>query len=154
MLIGALLVVTWLVLLVRYPARALPVSFAALLGLALLAAWVLWQEHRDEQRLARLELHLDYSPERCPAHRPLQVRLTNTSDQPLLSLRWRIAAYRPDDNLNVVQTLGELPRYHGPGQLQPGARWEDCLPLPPLRPGYRASSLRFQAERLQGQFAR
>ncbi|MGV8520666.1 multidrug transporter, partial [Pseudomonas aeruginosa] len=38
MLIGALLVLTWVILLVRYPAKALPVSLAALAGLGLVAA--------------------------------------------------------------------------------------------------------------------
>ena len=38
----------------------------------------------------------------------------------------------------------------GPGDLQPGAEWQTCLPLPPLRSGYRASTLAFRAERLQG----
>ena len=35
MLIGALLILTWLVLLIRYPLRAVPISLGAVLGLAL-----------------------------------------------------------------------------------------------------------------------
>lgn len=35
MLIGALLILTWLVLLLRYPAKALPISLAAV-------AWAWW----------------------------------------------------------------------------------------------------------------
>jgi hypothetical protein len=153
MLIGVLLAITWLVLLVRYPARALPVSAVALLGLGLVAAWVLWQEHRGEQRLAHLELRLEYAPGHCPSHRPLHLVLTNGSDRPLQSLRWQIAAYRPDSDLNLAQNRGETPRYHAADHLQPGASWEDCLPVPPLRPGYRPESLDFQAQRLRGQFA-
>ena len=38
MFIGVLLIITWLVLLLRYPAKALPVSLAAVLGLAIVAA--------------------------------------------------------------------------------------------------------------------
>ena len=35
MLIGALLILTWLVLLLRYPAKALSISLSAVLGLGL-----------------------------------------------------------------------------------------------------------------------
>lgn len=37
MIIGALLILTWLVLLLRYPAKALPISLAAVGGLGLVA---------------------------------------------------------------------------------------------------------------------
>ena len=40
-----------------------------------------------------------------------------------------------------------------PGELLPGSQWQDCLPLPPLRNGYRAQTLEFRAERLQGTFS-
>lgn len=56
MLFGVLLVLTWLVLLIRYPQKALPVSLVALASIGLLAAWVLWREALDEKRLARLAL--------------------------------------------------------------------------------------------------
>lgn len=38
MLIGILLILTWLILLLRYPAKALPVSLAAAAGLGIVAA--------------------------------------------------------------------------------------------------------------------
>lgn len=154
MLIGVLLGVAWLILLIRYPARALPITAGALAGLGLVVAWVLWQDHRHEQRLARLELRIDHAPERCPAGGPLWVQLTNHSDRPLQSLRWQIAAYAPGDRLNVVQRSFSEPRYQGPGDLQPGEAWSACMPTPPLRPGYRASTLTFRAEGLEGDFAR
>lgn len=66
MLIGVLLVITWLILLLRYPARALPVSLAAFIGLGLVAAWVLWQENRETRQLERLEMRITYSPGQCP----------------------------------------------------------------------------------------
>ncbi len=153
MLIGALLVVTWFVLLIRYPLRALPISLGALVGLGLVAAWVLWQEHRENQLLARLEMRLSHSPSHCPPDRPLQVELRNLSEKPLQSLRWDIAAFTPGSQLDLVTSAFESPRYRGPGDLQPGQSWQSCLPPPPLRPGYRASSLEFRAERLQGTFA-
>ncbi|MGK7460362.1 hypothetical protein ACSRCL_22580, partial [Salmonella enterica] len=78
-----------------------------------------------------------YAPERCPVDRPLAVELKNGSDRPLLELRWRIAAYRPGDSVNLADTSFDSPRYRAPNALLGGDSWHDCLPLPPLRPGYR-----------------
>lgn len=153
MLIGVLLVITWLILLLRYPAKALPVSLAAFVGLGLVAAWVLWEDNRETRQLARLDLRVTHAPERCPADRPLLLNMTNGNDVPLIELRWRIAAYAPGDTINLADNQYTAPRYRGPGELQPGADWQDCLPLPPLRPGYRPQTLEFRAERLQGSFS-
>jgi hypothetical protein len=152
MLIGVFLLLTWLILLLRYPSRALPISMAALLGLGLVASWVIWQESRESQRLGHLQLRLEYAPERCPGNRPLALELTNGSDATLQELHWQVAAYRPGETVNLARQLYESPRYSGPGDLLPGATWQDCLPLPTLRSGYRASTLEFRAERLQGHF--
>lgn len=153
MFIGVLLVITWLILLVRYPAKALPVSLAAAFGLGLVAVWVVWLDNREARQLARLELRLDYAPQECPAGRPLRVRMNNGNDVPLVELRWRVAAYAPGDSVNLAENTYAAPRYRGPGELQAGANWSDCLPLPPLRQGYRAQTLEFRAEHLQGSFA-
>jgi hypothetical protein len=154
MLFGAILVLSWLILLIRYPSKALPISLAALIGLGLVASWVLWQESRETRHLAHLELRLVYDPQDCPVNRPLALTLKNGSTAALLELRWQIAAYRPGDSTNLAERLYESPRYSGPGELLPGATWQDCLPLPTLRSGYRASTLEFRAERLQGSFSR
>ncbi|AYN17882.1 multidrug transporter [Pseudomonas monteilii] len=153
MLIGAALILTWLVLLLRYPAKALPVSMAAVCGLGLVALMVFWQDSREALQLARLDLRLSYAPEHCPADRALQVRMKNGNDAPLTELRWRVAAYAPGDTVNLAENSYNAPRYRGPGELQPGAEWKDCLPLPPLRSGYRPQTLEFRAEHLQGNFA-
>jgi hypothetical protein len=153
MLFGALLILTWLILLLRYPSRALPVSLAAALGLGLVAMWVVWEDSRDTRRLERLELRLNYAPEQCPAGRPLLVLVNNGNDVPLTELRWRIAAYTPGDSINVADDNYTSPRYRGPGELLGGSQWQDCLPLPPLRAGYRPQTLEFRAEHLQGSFS-
>ena len=154
MLFGAILLLSWLILLIRYPSKALPISLAALIGLGLVASWVLWQESRETRHLAHLQFRLVYDPQNCPANRPLALTLKNGSSAALLELRWQIAAYRPGDSVNLAERLYESPRYSGPGELLPGATWQDCLPLPTLRSGYRASTLEFRAERLQGSFSR
>lgn len=154
MIFGAILVLSWFILLIRYPAKALPISLAALAGLGMVASWVLWQESRENRNLAHLELRLSYAPQSCPADRPLQLHLHNGSDAALQELRWQVSAYRPGDSVNLAQRLYEAPRYSGPGELLPGADWQSCLPLPTLRSGYRASTLEFRAEQLQGTFSR
>ena len=153
MIIGAFLILTWLVLLLRYPAKALPITLAAVCGLGLVALLVIWQDSREASQLARLELRLAYAPEHCPADRALQVHMKNGNQAPLTELRWRVAAYAPGDTVNLAENTYNAPRYRGPGELQPGAEWKDCLPLPPLRAGYRPQTLEFRAEHLQGSFA-
>lgn len=153
MLIGALLVLTWLILLIRYPARALPVSLAALVGLALLAGWVVFQQEREQQHLALLELDLRYDSQNCPASRPLALRLKNGSSVALHELSWKVTAYAPGVSANLVENRYADSHYRGPDVLLPDATWQSCLQVPALRPGYRASTLAFRAEDLRGHFA-
>ncbi|MCO8168138.1 multidrug transporter [Pseudomonas sp. 21LCFQ02] len=152
MLIGILLILTWLILLLRYPAKALPVSLVAAMALGIVAATVIWQDSRETRQLERLDLRLNLA-QSCPADRPLQVSITNTNKTPLRELRWRVAAYVPGDTVNLVDNTYNSARYRGPGELQAGASWQECLPLPALRSGYRAQSLEFRAEHLQGSFS-
>lgn len=152
MLIGTILILTWLILLLRYPAKALPLSLAAVLGLALIALWVLWEERGTERRFSRLDIQLTYAPQSCPADRPLSIRVRNGSDAVLRDLAWQVQAFRPGDTINLAQPSYEHPRYLGPSELQPGAQWQDCLVLPPIRQGYRARSLEFRATHLRGTF--
>ena len=58
MLFGVVLAITWLILLLRYPTRALPLSLAALAGLATLAGLLLWQDARHNARLESLTITL------------------------------------------------------------------------------------------------
>ncbi len=67
MFIGILLILTWLILLLRYPAKALPVSLAAAAGLGIVAAIVIWQDSRETRQLERLDIQLGYDPLGCPA---------------------------------------------------------------------------------------
>ena len=154
MLIGIFLVITWIVLLVRYPSKALPISGAALFSLALVALWVIWMDTREAHRLARLEMRIAYDPQGCPGDRPLRLNLNNGNNVPMLELQWQIAAYAPGQTANLAENLYSAPRYRGPGELQAGADWQDCLPLPPLRAGYRPQTLEFRTERLQGSFSK
>ncbi|MCQ4346113.1 multidrug transporter [Pseudomonas stutzeri] len=152
MLIGALLALTWLVLLVRYPTRAVPINLLALLALGLVALGVIWQEQREQGRLERLELGIGWDPA-CPADRPLRARLRNGADRPLAELNWRIGAYRSGDSIDLADSRYDSPHYRIPQRLLPGSAWSECLPLPLLRSGYRAGSLEYRAERLRGRFA-
>lgn len=102
MFIGVLLVITWLILLLRYPGKALPVSLAAFVGLGLVTAWVLWEENRETRQLARLDMRVTFAPDQCPADRQLLLKMRNGNDVPLTELRWRIAAYAPGDTINLA----------------------------------------------------
>lgn len=111
-----------------------------------------WQEKTTEQLLARLEISIDYAPERCEADVPLLVQVNNTSGRALDSLSWRIAAYRPGERINLVNQRYNSPAYSGDSPLAPGQHWEHCLPMPELRSGYRASTLEFRIENRKGRF--
>lgn len=152
--IGALLILTWVILLVRYPAKALPISLAALLGLGLVACWVVWQDHVEARLLQRQTLLLRHDTVNCPANRPLRATLHNDSNRTLVELHWRVAAYRQGTTVNLVQGAYDNPLYRIPLTVPPESGWQDCLPLPPLRPGYRATTLEFRAERLSGRFTK
>ncbi len=145
-------VLTWLTLLVRYPRRTLAVALPLLSIVLVLAVWVQWQEKTNEQQLARLEITVTHAPQLCHADTPLLVRIVNTSEQPLDSLSWRIAAYRPGERVNLVEERYNNPSYSGDSPLIPGQHWEHCLPLPQLRSGYRAESLEFRIENRKGRF--
>lgn len=153
MLLGAILLFAWLILVIRHPAKALPISLAAVLVIGLMAAWVLWEERLVNEQLARLDVRLAYQPDQCPADRPLKISVHNGSSTTLLDLAWIVQAYRPGDDLNLAESPYEAERSLGPPRLQAGTDWQDCLPLPPLRRGYRADTLEFRAERLHGRFA-
>lgn len=99
-------------------------------------------------------MQISYAPEQCPAATPLLVQLRNNTDKSLKDLQWRIAAYRPGENINLIETLFTESRYTSSSPLVAGAQWQTCLPLPSLRAGYRASTLEFRVERRQGKFVR
>jgi len=152
MLIGALLILLWFILLLRYPLRALPISLGAAAAFALVVGWAILQDRQQARLLERLKVTISYEPRQCPAARPLLARLANHSDRRVSQLSWRIAAYVPNSHLNVAQGSFEKPDYSLPADLQAGASWQSCLPLPTLRSGYRASTLSFGATDLEGEF--
>lgn len=153
MLYGALLILTWLVLVIRYPRKALPVSLVALGGLLLIAVLVFWQQEREERALAHVEIRLQHDLQQCPANRPLRVELHNGSGHALTGLSWTLQVRQSGQTANLVQGRGERQRHDGPGNLLADARWESCLALPALRPGYRPESLEYRAIELKGRLA-
>lgn len=151
MLIGTLLILSWLALLIRYPGRTIAINLTAVFALGLVALGLIWQEQHEQRRLERLELTLTLDAA-CPADRPLRAHLRNGSDAALHELRWQVGAYQRGDSINLADSRYDSPHYRAPHTLLPGSDWQECLPLPPLRAGYRAANLEFRAERLEGQF--
>lgn len=154
MLPPALIPLTWLVLLLRYPKRTLAIGVPLLLVLASIAAWLIIDERNNQRQLDRLDMQISYAPTQCTPDALLRVQLRNNTDQSLNDLQWRIAAYRPGENINLVETLFTEARYSSSSPLAPNAEWHTCLPLPSLRAGYRASTVEFRIERRQGHFVR
>ena len=96
MLPPALIPLTWLVLLLRYPKRTLAIGLPIVLTLASIAGWLILDQHSNQRRLDRLDMQITYAPTECTVDAPLRVQLRNSTDQSLINLKWRIAAYRPD----------------------------------------------------------
>lgn len=154
MLPPALIPLTWLALLLRYPKRTLLIGLPVLTVLASIAGWLILDERNNQRLLDRLDIQISYAPQQCTLDAPLRVQLRNNTDQSLSDLQWRIAAYRPGENINLVETLFTEARYSSASPLPPAAQWHTCLPLPSLRAGYRASTVEFRVERRQGHFVR
>lgn len=154
MLPPVLIPLTWLALLLRYPKRTLAIGLPLIAVLGSIAAWLILDQRNNQYLLDHLDMHISYAPEQCPAATPLLVQLRNNTDQSLKDLQWRIAAYRPGENINLIETLYTESRYSSSSPLVSGAQWQTCLPLPSLRAGYRASTLEFRVERRQGHFVR
>ena len=150
----ALIPLTWLVLLLRYPKRTLAIGVPVLLVLASIASWLILDQRSNQRQLDHLDMQISYAPTLCTPDAPLRVHLRNSTDQSLIDLQWRIAAYRPGENINLVETLFTEARYSSSSPLAPSAEWQTCLPLPSLRAGYRASTVEFRVERRQGNFVR
>ncbi len=154
MLPPALIPLTWLVLLLRYPKRTLAIGLPILLTLASIAGWLILDQRSNQRQLDRLDMQITYAPTECTADAPLRVQLRNSTAQSLINLKWRIAAYRPCEDINLVETLFTEARYSSISPLAPNAQWHTCLPLPSLRAGYRPSTVEFRIERRQGNFVR
>lgn len=154
MLPPVLIPLTWLALLLRYPKRTLAIGVPLLAILGSIAGWLILDQRNNQYLLDHLDMQISYAPTQCPADAPLLVQLRNNTDQSLKDLQWRIAAYRPGENINLIETLFAESRYTSSSPLVSGAEWQTCLPLPSLRAGYRASTLEFRVERRQGKFIR
>lgn len=152
MLPPALIPLTWFALLLRYPKRTLAIGVPIIVILASIAGWLVLAERNNQRLLDHLDMQINYAPEHCPNNTPLHVQLRNNTDKSLKDLKWRIAAYRPGESTNLIETLFTEAHYSSASPLVSGAFWETCLPLPSLRAGYRASTLDFRIERRQGNF--
>ena len=150
MLIAALLILLWIILLLRHPARALPVSAASLLALAVVAGSTLWLERQEVGRLERLDISFRLASN-CPAERPLLVQVRNNSGRSIEALRWQLSASLPGQ-LDELIASPYAARQAAPQELPANAEWQQCIDLPPLKQGYRSDSLEFTAIRRRGSF--
>lgn len=151
MFFGVLLIITWLILLLRYPAKALPVSLVAAVGLGFVAMWVVWLDNREAAQLARLELRISYAPSNALPIAPCSSNsaMAMTSPHRIALARRRLCAGRygqPGRQRLCCPTLSRPRRIAGRHHL--GRLPADAA----AAPGYRPQTLEFRAERLQGSF--
>lgn len=152
MIFALVFIVTWLILLLRYPRHALPLLLLAVVGMALLTAAVVWQEQRLSAQLNALSLELSYNEQDCPLSSPLALKLTNTSQHPLTELGFKVSAFAPKVSANLIQSGYAQYRVPFAQALAPAQSMTTCLALPALRPGYSASTVQFVATQRQGRF--
>ncbi|AMB84423.1 hypothetical protein AWM79_03520 [Pseudomonas agarici] len=60
--------------------------------------------------------------------------MKNDNNIPLTDLSRCLTAYASADIVNPVENSYTAPRYAALANCMPRALWEDCLPIPPLRP--------------------
>lgn len=139
----------WIALLKRYPKQTLTIVLPVLGALFCVALWVHWQEKQHEALLREVEIQVEYDPKLCSIASPLHIQISNSTQQTLTELQWHIGAQLPREDVNIAR--GSTQRLDAP--LSPGTSWDNCVPLPQLRSGYRPETLQFNAQNLKGRFA-
>lgn len=152
MALGIVFLLVWLILLVRFPRIMFPASGILVAIFLLLAAAVgIWQ-WRHEQQVSRLEFSIHYTPHTCDFGKPLQVRIHNTSHRTTSHLSWQLRATQPGYNTNLLDIGVTSNTYQLSLPLHPDEQWQKCYALPPLRRGYRAADLQYQADHIRANF--
>lgn len=152
MALGVVLLVVWLILLIRYPRVMLRATavLAIIAGLfAAVAAFWQWQER---QRVARVGFDIRYDAHRCNLAQPIRVQLTNQSGEDARQIRWELQAVQPGYSTNLVDASSDAATYRTERPLPAGEVFEQCLPAPRLRSGYRARDLEYRADRIRVDF--
>ena len=86
----------------------------AVLGLALVAGWVLWQEHREEQLLSRLEIRLTPRPAALPGRSAAACATGQPHGQEAAESVMEVAAYSPGSRTNLARRAYDAPPTKGP----------------------------------------
>lgn len=152
--LGIVLLVVWLVLLFRFPRVMLPASgVIAALGL-LLALFVIGRQWMENRQVDQLQVQVSYAPDGCEFGRPLRVQIENHSGRSASNIRWQLHASRPGYNTNLLDTSTTDSTVRLNETLAPGAAWQGCYRVPPLRSGFRAPDLNYRADNLRADFSR
>ena len=152
-LLGGTLIVVWVALVWRFPLRAALSSLCVTSALLIIIGIVLWQNHQEQQQLAKLSFELQLAPAACGADNPLQLTLYNGSDKALRQLTWQLAAYPRNNHINVVEGRPTPYVWRGNPSLAPNQQLKHCVDLPPLRSGYRPQDVNFAVEHIEGEFS-
>jgi hypothetical protein len=150
--LGIVLLLVWLFLLLRYPRVMLPTS-GVLVGLALLlAAFVGIRQWQNNQHLEELHVTIAYQPESCEFGKPLSVKIDNRSELSASDIQWQLHASQPGQQRNLLDTTVAGDVYRVSEILAPGASWQRCFAVVPLRTSYRASDMQYRATDLDARF--
>ena len=152
--LGIVLLLVWLVMLVRFPRIMLPASGVIVVLALLLAAAVGIKQWRHEARVDQLEISVRYAPTDCDFGKPIQVSIVNGSGRTATAVSWQLHATQPGANTNLLDQGVTTGTYQLDHPLHADARWQQCYAVPPLRSGYRAADLQYQAQRVRAEFQR
>lgn len=154
MALGIALLLVWLILLVRFPRIMLPASgIIVVIALLLAAAVGIWQWQHGQQ-VSQLEISIQYAPEACDFGKPIQVSIHNTGGRTTRHISWQLRAIQPGYNTNLLDIGVTGSTYQLNQSLHPGAQWQACYVVPPLRSGHRATDLQYHAEQIRADFQR
>ena len=152
--LGIVLLMVWLVMLVRFPRIMLPASGIIVVLALLLAAVVGIKQWRHESRVDQLEISVRFAPADCDFGKPILVSIQNASGRTARQVSWQLQATQPGANANLLDLGVTGSTYQMDQPLHADARWQQCYAAPPLRSGYRAADLQYQAQRVRAEFQR
>ena len=152
MAFGIALLIVWLVLLVRFPRVMLRATAVLVIIAALIAAGAAFWQWQERQRTERIDFDIRFDALGCNLAQPIRVRLTNQSGREAKQIRWELQAVQPGYSTNLVDTSSDAASYRTEQALPAGEVFEQCLPPPRLRSGYRARDLEYRAERVRVDF--
>ncbi|UAW98915.1 hypothetical protein KEM63_02740 [Halopseudomonas nanhaiensis] len=152
MAFGVVLLIVWLILLIRFPRVMLRATGVLVIVAGVFAAGAAFWQWQQRQRVERIDFDIRYDAHSCNLAQPIRVRLINQSGRDAVQVHWELKAVQPGYSTNLVDTSSDAATYRTEKRLADGEAFEQCLPPPRLRSGYRARDLEYRADRIRVDF--